>query len=231
MADGRPVDRLAQIAADFDRIARMPEPNWTHNSWYHPLLLRHLKAARAQRVLEVGCGTGRLAASVAPFCREVLGIDLSQEMIAAATDRHGHLPNVRFVHGDYLGFESARTWDAIISVSTAHHLDLKAFLSKAARELQPGGQLLLVDLYEGSAADAMLNAAVLPLSLALRLWHNGRLRPAAAHAEAWKAHDQHDHFLSMPEIRRIASAVLPGCRITRTLFWRYFLRWVKPARI
>jgi ubiquinone/menaquinone biosynthesis C-methylase UbiE len=34
--------------------------DWDHNAWYHRLLLRQVPA-RAERVLDVGCGAGTLA--------------------------------------------------------------------------------------------------------------------------------------------------------------------------
>ncbi len=50
------------------------------------------------RVLDVGCGTGRLAQRVSPLVREVVGVDHDQAAIEVAMSRG--VPNARFVHHD-----------------------------------------------------------------------------------------------------------------------------------
>ena len=58
-------------------------------------LLRH------QRVLDLGCGDGRLALGAAPHAREVVGLDPDREAIRAATQRARDTGarNARFVVG------------------------------------------------------------------------------------------------------------------------------------
>ena len=71
--------------------------DWSHNSWYHPLLLRSVPAG-AQRVLDVGCGAGTLARKLAGSVPHVDGVDLSPVMIEAA--RRDAPSNVTFSVGD-----------------------------------------------------------------------------------------------------------------------------------
>jgi ubiquinone/menaquinone biosynthesis C-methylase UbiE len=56
---------------------------------------------RGKRVLDIGCGDGRLALGVAPFAKMVDGIDPDAEAIAAAkkTARKAGVRNVRFAAG------------------------------------------------------------------------------------------------------------------------------------
>ncbi len=56
---------------------------------------------RGKRVLDLGCGDGRLALGVAPFAKMVDGIDPDAEAIAAATRsaRKAGVRNVRFAVG------------------------------------------------------------------------------------------------------------------------------------
>ncbi|MBK7105231.1 MAG: class I SAM-dependent methyltransferase [Ignavibacteriae bacterium] len=52
-------------------------------------------------VLDIGCGTGRLAFQLSDHCRKIVGIDLSSKNISVAKSNHnGNFKNVEFVHGD-----------------------------------------------------------------------------------------------------------------------------------
>jgi ubiquinone/menaquinone biosynthesis C-methylase UbiE len=59
------------------------------------------RLVRGERVLDLGCGDGRLALGVAPFAASVDGIDPDPEAIAAAkrNARKAGVRNVRFVDG------------------------------------------------------------------------------------------------------------------------------------
>src|SRR3954447_22300715 len=94
--------------------------DWSHNSWYHPLLLRSVPAG-AQRVLDVGCGAGALARRLAESVPHVDGVDLSPEMIEAALREAP--PNVTFRVGDVLTLDPPPgSYDAILSSAVLHHL-------------------------------------------------------------------------------------------------------------
>lgn len=56
---------------------------------------------RGRRVLDLGCGDGRLVLGVAPYAQSVVGIDPDPELIASATERarEAGLRNARFVVG------------------------------------------------------------------------------------------------------------------------------------
>ncbi|HEY1419624.1 MAG TPA: class I SAM-dependent methyltransferase [Candidatus Dormibacteraeota bacterium] len=59
------------------------------------------RLVRGQRVLDLGCGDGRLALGVAPVARTVVGVDPDPEAIAAArkNSRTARVGNVRFAVG------------------------------------------------------------------------------------------------------------------------------------
>ena len=65
-------------------------------------LLPHLKAG--MKLLDIGCGPGTITTSFADFVGpsgEIVGIDPSEDVIAAAADRAAkQYPNVRFQNGD-----------------------------------------------------------------------------------------------------------------------------------
>src|SRR5207253_656111 len=66
-----------------------------------PHLLRRLASAgvRAGLVADLGCGSGIWARALADAGYEVLGVDLSADMLAIARSR---VPEARFVHASFL---------------------------------------------------------------------------------------------------------------------------------
>ena len=65
-------------------------------------------------ILEIGCGTGRVALRLATEGISVTGMDLSPEMIAAARQKSQSVPNVRWVEGDMKDFDLRERFDLII---------------------------------------------------------------------------------------------------------------------
>jgi ubiquinone/menaquinone biosynthesis C-methylase UbiE len=72
-----------------------PHPHDELREWGGPPLVRR------KRVLDLGCGDGRLALGVAPYAKTVDGMDPDSEAIAAAkrNARKAGVRNVRFAAG------------------------------------------------------------------------------------------------------------------------------------
>lgn len=97
---------------------------------------------------DLGCGTGQVAASLAPFVAGVIAVDRSADMLQAARRRVRELPNVEVRRGE---LEALPVQDAGLDAATLllvlHHLpDPVAALAEAARVLRPGGRLLISDM-------------------------------------------------------------------------------------
>lgn len=206
--------------------------DWSHNSWYHRLLLDQVPDG-AQRVLDVGCGAGTLARRLAADVPHVEGFDTSPVMIEEA--RRSVPPNVDLQVADAMTVELPQgAYDAVLSVAVLHHLPLAEALPRMAGWLRPGGVLAAVALPRVEVA------RTLPLELAASVSHHGlglafsALRPVTG-AELYRHEDSHDVMpvadgvLTTRETRAAAEAVLPGVRVRRLLFWRYLLVWQKPA--
>lgn len=82
---------LAGFEAFFNDYAGRVDYWRTRNTGYHQTItsLARFYVPRGARVLEVGCGTGDLLASLEPS--EGVGIDLSAAMVVRASERHPHL--------------------------------------------------------------------------------------------------------------------------------------------
>ncbi len=102
----------------------------------------------AWTVGDLGCGTGQMAASLAPFVARVIAVDGSPAMLEAARARLAGTPNVEVREGELesLPIEPG-TLDAAVAFLVLHYVAEPAdALAQAARALKPGGRLLVVDM-------------------------------------------------------------------------------------
>jgi ArsR family transcriptional regulator len=99
---------------------------------------------------DLGVGTGALAARIAPFCRMVVGVDRSAEMLAAARARLGALDNVELRRGELeaLPIDDDALDLAILGLVLHYVVDPPAVLAEVRRTLRPDGRLLLLDMRE-----------------------------------------------------------------------------------
>ena len=131
----------------FDAWSRVYDFPWVQRATYRPVhdaVLRALAGAGMRRVLDIGCGTGQLAARIKQErpVTEVVGCDFSAGMLSRARARRH---DVRWIRGDAgrLPFHD-RTFDAVTSTEAFHWFpDQRAALSEFFRVLKPGGRLLL----------------------------------------------------------------------------------------
>jgi SAM-dependent methyltransferase len=99
------------------------------------------------RVLNIGCGIGRVEKYLAPRVGELWGVDISGEMIARARVRLAGLPNVKLRElavGEFLSAFETGTFDLVFSFLVLQHMereDAFRYLVDAARILRPGGAL------------------------------------------------------------------------------------------
>lgn len=218
----------ATVQADFDRLATFSTEQWNHNSHYHQFLLRHLPA-HCCTALEIGCGTGAFARLLAQRAEHVLALDLSPEMIRLGQERSTAYPAIEFQVADVLASQFSGQFDAIVSIATFHHLPMEKLLMKLKEALTPGGVLLVLDLYQPRLVDLPLNVIAVPANVFLKYARTGHLREPAAVRAAWAEHGQRDVYLTLPQVRAICKAMLPGARVKRHLFWRYSLVWNRPV--
>lgn len=110
-------------------------------------VLSSLGTLAGQTLLDIGCGNGAVAASLAKRGATVTGIDLSETGIALARAAH---PQVRYevasVYDDLNG--RFGTFDRVVALEVIEHLfDPRTFLRRAFEALKPGGRLVLSTPY------------------------------------------------------------------------------------
>jgi SAM-dependent methyltransferase len=104
--------------------------------------------SRGEAVLELTCGTGRVALRLAQAGADVVGLDLSSDMLAVARGKSRDIGSVGWVEGDMRSFDLERTFGLILIPGHAFHnlltpVDQVACLACAVRHLTPGGMLVV----------------------------------------------------------------------------------------
>src|SRR5688572_29096725 len=97
---------------------------------------------------DLGCGTGQLTETVAPYVRQVVAVDSSNDMLEAARHRLGGAQNVDLRQGELEGLPiKDRELDAAMLSLVLHYSPSPArALSEVSRALRPGGRVLVVDM-------------------------------------------------------------------------------------
>ncbi len=215
-------------AAMLDAIAARLEARGKHPA-FAGMLQEYLDAMRideAQRVLDLGCGTGLAARAIARrprFSGIVTGIDLSPHLIHAATrlaTEEGLHDRVAFRAGDarQLDFPEG-SFDAVVAHTLVSHVaDPLSVVQLAARLLKPGGMLGIfdgdyasltfgnVDDERGRECDAALIEALVTSPRAMRqmprLLRGARLELVACFPHVLAEVGRADFWLSGIEVYR-----------------------------
>jgi ArsR family transcriptional regulator len=105
-------------------------------------------AEREWTVGDLGCGTGQVSASIAPFVSHVVAVDASAAMLQAAKKRLHGFEHVELRRGELeaLPIDDARL-DAATLMLVLHHVpEPERALAEVARVVKPGGRIVLVDM-------------------------------------------------------------------------------------
>jgi SAM-dependent methyltransferase len=122
------------LAATYDEL-RPADANWWE---LFELLVREADLV-GRRVLDVGCGTGRVAAALAERGSRVWGVEPSREMAARARSRGVH---VKVARAEQLPFKEGWFERAVLWL-VAHLVDRPAVFAELARVLSPGGRVAI----------------------------------------------------------------------------------------
>jgi ArsR family transcriptional regulator len=97
---------------------------------------------------DLGCGTGQVSASLAPFVSRVVSVDSSAAMLGAARKRLASVENVDVRAGELeaLPVDDGELDAALLFLVLHYVAEPAAALAEARRVLRPGGTLLVVDM-------------------------------------------------------------------------------------
>ena len=103
-------------------------------------VLELLEAKPGERILDLGCGTGHLAAKIAEAGAQVVGVDRSPEMIRQAREKY---PALRFEVMDARELTLGGAFDAVFSNAALHWIKQpERVITGIGELLRPGGRFV-----------------------------------------------------------------------------------------
>src|SRR6478752_2363467 len=179
---GRDVPERASngfIETTFDSFAASFEAKLATLSYRAPALVAAMledcgiEPSHHLDVLDAGCGTGLCGALVAPFARRLVGVDLSEGMLAHAKEKSVYTELIKAELSEYLR-DNNEAFDLIVSADTLVYFgDLKGVIAAFAGALRPNG--LFVFTLEHAVGDSA--------DVDYRLELHGRYSHARAYVE------------------------------------------------
>jgi ubiquinone/menaquinone biosynthesis C-methylase UbiE len=143
---------FGRLAPSYDRVRPIDD------SWLTAFELVVREAdLRGRRVLDLGCGTGRLSSVLAERgIARVWGVDPSPEMLAVARAKVPKSVGLKEGRAEQLPFRDA-WFDRVVMWLVAHHVDRPAAFREVARVLVPDGRLAVVTFDTGHFRRFWLN--------------------------------------------------------------------------
>jgi len=136
------------VAEIFDGFAASFEEKLAKLSYRAPALVAAmledsgLAPSKRLDVLDAGCGTGLCGPLLAPYARQLTGVDLSAAMLARASEKNVYDALVNRELTEYLR-DSREAFDLIVSADTLVYFGaLKDIVTAASGALRPDGLLI-----------------------------------------------------------------------------------------
>ncbi|MEZ5779616.1 MAG: class I SAM-dependent methyltransferase [Paracoccaceae bacterium] len=144
----------------YDRFGMKQDRQGFYEDRALDLLIEHGAFSAARSVLEIGCGTGRLAARLLsdhlPASARYVGVDISETMVGLAAgrlERWGDRAEVRVSVGDFDFSAYGAAFDRVVGTYVFDLLspeDIARALSGAHAATRPGGFLCVAGLTQGT---------------------------------------------------------------------------------
>lgn len=108
-------------------------------------LLDAIKIKEGEKVLDLACGTGIISERLYQRSqKQIIAMDISEEMIALAKKKNIPANHVKFVNQDFLSYDGDKFDVIVIFNAYPHFLDLEGFKKSLISSLNPGGRFAIV---------------------------------------------------------------------------------------
>ncbi len=132
------------------RVAQLYDvsvPDWPGEIDFYLGLAEPVKASEGS-VLEIACGTGRVALRLAQQGLRVIGIDLALEMLRIARKKSTGMANIHWIQADMRAFRLSQQFGLVILPGHSFQFmltpaDQVTCLERLRRHLEPGGMLVI----------------------------------------------------------------------------------------
>ena len=139
------------IAPTYDKLNHIMSLNI--DRMWRRRVVRIIRRAEAERILDVATGTGDLAIAMAKRCKQahILGVDLSEEMLAVArqkVQKQGLDERIMLVKGDAenLSMVADGTIDAVtVAFGVRNFENIERGLREMWRTIKEGGKLVVLE--------------------------------------------------------------------------------------
>jgi ubiquinone/menaquinone biosynthesis C-methylase UbiE len=140
----------ARVRQQYNRLAAVYDQRWNR---YVTNTLEFLKVwvrlSPTERLLDIACGTGEFERIVLAehSTQQIVGVDISEQMLAIAQQKLHNFPTVSFqiANASTLSFED-HSFDVVVSANAFHYFDDPLLsLKEMRRVLKPSGRLIILD--------------------------------------------------------------------------------------
>lgn len=114
------------------------------DKWDGQEFINEMQLSGKESVLEIGIGTGRIAAKVEPLCLQLCGIDISPKTIDRAKENLNKNKNVKLICADFFEYKFREVFDVVYcSLTSMHFEDKQGFILKVNTLVKQGGRFVL----------------------------------------------------------------------------------------
>jgi ubiquinone/menaquinone biosynthesis C-methylase UbiE len=136
-----------QVAAFYAQTYDDSVPDWPGEIEFYRRIASEVRI-KGEGLLEVACGTGRVAIRLAQEGTHTMGLDLSPKMLAVAREKSKGIASIRWVQADMCAFDLGETFGLVLipghsfqNLNTPQ--EQVACLECISRHLNPSGHLVI----------------------------------------------------------------------------------------
>jgi ubiquinone/menaquinone biosynthesis C-methylase UbiE len=185
------------------------------------------------QALDVGCGSGILVYELSSHFDEVVGIDISSEMLEIAKVKRQRSNTVYLnMNAENIAFD--RGFDFIVSRTTFHHLNnIPNVIKNMKSLLNDGGKIVILDNVseiETPPTYVYILGALLEFTPHLRKFGLKNAIRIFKHntSKSWLEHLASDKYMSEKQYHDLYGKLLPNCSFYK-LGWAMGIVWEKPT--